>query len=185
MPGKLIEKWDGGSVAAIDWTGKAVLVVQAGDSGPAAGPPGCSNVNKAQLIPIRFEKLSLPWAKSSSFGLLMPLSMAIGLKYNMDPGVIRFLASAIHEFTQSLGKEIFYMIAELTGGRKNAFDTLAVTGLNAGLGILESTTELNNISTAIVKAMASTAWLTIDDPLHQEGELLTCIYFADSRKVGQ
>jgi hypothetical protein len=27
------------------------------------------------------------------------------------------------------------LIGEITGGRKNAFDTLAVTGLNAALGI--------------------------------------------------
>ncbi len=54
---------------------------------------------------------------------------------HMDPGATRIFASSIHEFTQSLGKENFYLIGEITGGRKNAFDTLAVTGLNAALGI--------------------------------------------------
>jgi len=32
---------------------------------------------------------------------------------------------------------------------------------------------------------ASTAWVTIDDTLHQSGEQLTCIYSAESRQVGQ
>lgn len=54
---------------------------------------------------------------------------------HMDPGATRFFAASIHEFTQSLGKENFYLIGEITGGRQNAFDTLEVTGLNAALGI--------------------------------------------------
>jgi len=53
----------------------------------------------------------------------------------MDPDATRIFASSIHEFTQSLGKENFILIGDITGGRKNAFDTLAVTGLNATLGI--------------------------------------------------
>jgi len=54
---------------------------------------------------------------------------------HMDPGATRYFASAIHEFTQSIGKENFYLITEITGGRKNAFKTLDTTGLNAALGI--------------------------------------------------
>ena len=54
---------------------------------------------------------------------------------HMDPGATRFFASSIHEFTQGLGKENFYLIGEITGGRGNAVDTLEVTGLNAALGI--------------------------------------------------
>ena len=53
----------------------------------------------------------------------------------MDPGATRFFASSIHEFCQSIGKENFYLIGEITGGRKNAFNSLEVTGLNAALGI--------------------------------------------------
>ena len=33
-------------------------------------------------------------------------------------------------------------------------------------------------------SLASTAWVTIDDILHQGGELLTCTYSTDSRQVG-
>ena len=54
---------------------------------------------------------------------------------HMDDGASRLFASAIHEFAQSIGKENFYLIGEITGGRFNAFDTLERTGLNAALGI--------------------------------------------------
>lgn len=54
---------------------------------------------------------------------------------HMDDGATRFFASAIHEFAQRLGKENFYLIGEITGGRQRAFNTLEVTGINAALGI--------------------------------------------------
>lgn len=54
---------------------------------------------------------------------------------HMDLGSTRYFASAINEFTESIGKENFYLIGEITGGRKNAYETLEATGLNAALGI--------------------------------------------------
>jgi glycosidase len=54
---------------------------------------------------------------------------------HMDDGASRFFASYIHEFAQSIGKENFYLIGEITGGRVRAFETLEVTGLDAALGI--------------------------------------------------
>ncbi len=54
---------------------------------------------------------------------------------HMDPGASRLLASAMHEFAARIGKDNFYLIAEITGGRANAFDTLGITGLDAALGI--------------------------------------------------
>jgi glycosidase len=54
---------------------------------------------------------------------------------HMDPGATRFFASVIHEFTEKLGKENFYLIGEITGGRDLAFTTLETTGLDAALGI--------------------------------------------------
>ena len=54
---------------------------------------------------------------------------------HMDLGATRFFAASIHEFTQSIGKENFYLIGEITGGRTNAFKTMEETGLNAALGI--------------------------------------------------
>ena len=53
----------------------------------------------------------------------------------MDKGAARYFTSVIHEFTQAIGKENFYLIGEITGGRQNAFTTLEETGMNAALGI--------------------------------------------------
>ena len=54
---------------------------------------------------------------------------------HMDTGATRYFASVIHEFAQSIGKENFYLIGEITGGRQRAFTTLEETGLDAALGI--------------------------------------------------
>ncbi len=54
---------------------------------------------------------------------------------HMDPGAVRFFASSIHEFAQAIGKEKFYMIGEITGGRNRRLTTLEATGLDAALGI--------------------------------------------------
>lgn len=54
---------------------------------------------------------------------------------HMDLGATRFFASAIHEFAESIGKENFYLIGEITGGRQRAYQTLEATGVDAALGI--------------------------------------------------
>jgi glycosidase len=54
---------------------------------------------------------------------------------HMDLGASRYFGSVIHEFAQSIGKENFYLIAEITGGRQRAFETLETTGLDAALGV--------------------------------------------------
>lgn len=54
---------------------------------------------------------------------------------HMEKGATRYFSSAIHEFTQSIGKENFTLIGEITGGRAWAYETLEETGLNAALGI--------------------------------------------------
>jgi glycosidase len=54
---------------------------------------------------------------------------------HMDTGAARFFASTIHEFTQCIGKENFYLIGEITGGRKFAYEKLETIGMNAALGI--------------------------------------------------
>lgn len=56
---------------------------------------------------------------------------------HMEKGAVRLFNSAIHEFAQSLGKERFHLIGEITGGRQNAFQTLTLTGMDAALGIDE------------------------------------------------
>jgi glycosidase len=54
---------------------------------------------------------------------------------HMDLGAARYLGSVIHEFAQKIGKDNFYLIGEITGGRGRAYHTLEVTGLDAALGI--------------------------------------------------
>lgn len=54
---------------------------------------------------------------------------------HMEPGATRYFASVIKEFSQSLGKENFFLVGEITGGRERAFTTLELTGLDAALGI--------------------------------------------------
>ena len=54
---------------------------------------------------------------------------------HMDLGATRYFTSVIHEFAESLGKERFYLIGEITGGRERAYRTLELTGLDAALGI--------------------------------------------------
>jgi glycosidase len=54
---------------------------------------------------------------------------------HMDDGASRLFTSVIHEFAETIGKENFYLIAEITGGRQRAFRTLETVGMNAALGI--------------------------------------------------
>ncbi|HLP03459.1 MAG TPA: alpha-amylase family glycosyl hydrolase [Opitutaceae bacterium] len=54
---------------------------------------------------------------------------------HMDTGAVRYFGSVIHEFAQRLGKENFYLIGEITGGRVFAFNKLEATGLDAALGV--------------------------------------------------
>ncbi|AJE04117.1 alpha-amylase family glycosyl hydrolase [Geobacter pickeringii] len=64
---------------------------------------------------------------------------------HMGSGATRFFASTIHEFAQRLGKENFYLIGEITGGREFAFETLETTGLNAALGVDEIPLKLEDL----------------------------------------
>lgn len=54
---------------------------------------------------------------------------------HMDPGATRFFVAVIHEFAEAIGKDNFYAIAEITGGRERAYNTLEETGVDAALGI--------------------------------------------------
>ena len=64
---------------------------------------------------------------------------------HMDLGAARFFASAIREFVESIGKENFYLIGEITGGRQRAYQTLEETGLDAALGIDEIPDKLEGL----------------------------------------
>jgi glycosidase len=54
---------------------------------------------------------------------------------HMDLGARRYFTAVMHEFAETLGKENFYLIGEITGGRQRAFTTLEKTGMDAALGI--------------------------------------------------
>jgi len=54
---------------------------------------------------------------------------------HMEPGAVRYFANVIHEFAQSLGKDNFYLIGEITGGRAHAVNIVESTGVDAALGI--------------------------------------------------
>lgn len=62
---------------------------------------------------------------------------------HMDAGATRYFASVIHEFTEAIGKDNFYIVGEITGGREFAFERLETTGLDAALGIADERAKMN------------------------------------------
>lgn len=56
---------------------------------------------------------------------------------HMDPGATRYLTSVIKEFAQSIGKDRFFCVGEITGSRSFAFELMQVTGLDAALGLAD------------------------------------------------
>jgi glycosidase len=64
---------------------------------------------------------------------------------HMDPGATRFFASVIHEFAQVLGKDDFYIIGEITGGREFAFKRMEETGLDAALAISDERLKMTGL----------------------------------------
>lgn len=54
---------------------------------------------------------------------------------HMDPGATRYFVSDIRQFTESIGKEKFCLMGEISGGRERAFHTREDTGLDAALAI--------------------------------------------------
>jgi glycosidase len=64
---------------------------------------------------------------------------------HMDPGATRYFASVIHEYAESVGKDNFYIIGEITGGREFAFTRMEETGLDAALGIADERIKMNGL----------------------------------------
>ncbi len=65
---------------------------------------------------------------------------------HMEPGAVRYFSNVIHEYAQSLGKENFYLIGEITGGRAHACNLMDKTGINAALGINDIPDKLENLA---------------------------------------
>lgn len=56
---------------------------------------------------------------------------------HMETGAVRYFAMAMHEFAQTLGKDQFLLVGEISGDRTFAFRKLQATGLDAALGIAD------------------------------------------------
>lgn len=54
---------------------------------------------------------------------------------HIEPGAMRIFTNVIREFAQSIGKENFSLIGEVTGGRAHAVNILNTTGIDAAIGI--------------------------------------------------
>ena len=54
---------------------------------------------------------------------------------HMGPEALRTFCDVIREFTQSIGKERFLLVGEISGGREHAWEVVEKTGLDAALGI--------------------------------------------------
>jgi glycosidase len=54
---------------------------------------------------------------------------------HMGTEALRTFCDVIREFTQSIGKERFLLVGEVSGGREHAWDVVEKTGLDAALGI--------------------------------------------------
>lgn len=66
---------------------------------------------------------------------------------HIDPGATRFFVSVIHQFCQQIGKENFYLLGEIAGTRKFAYNLWKETGLNGALGI----SEIPSLMTELIK----------------------------------
>lgn len=65
---------------------------------------------------------------------------------HMETGAVRFFAVAMHEFAQTLGKDYFFLLGEITGDRAFAFFKMQETGLNAALGIADVQNALGDMA---------------------------------------
>ena len=54
---------------------------------------------------------------------------------HMGPEALRTFCDVIREFAQSIGKERFLLVGEVSGGREHAWEVVEKTGLDAALGI--------------------------------------------------
>jgi glycosidase len=66
---------------------------------------------------------------------------------HMDVGATRYFASAVHEFAESIGKDRFFLVGEITGGRDFAVETMECTGLDAALGLADLQGKLEDAAT--------------------------------------
>ena len=61
---------------------------------------------------------------------------------HVDLGATRWFASVVHEYAESIGKDRFLLVGEITGPRSQAVSTMELTGLDAALGLADVQTRL-------------------------------------------
>ncbi len=66
---------------------------------------------------------------------------------HMERGATRYFSSVVHEFAQSVGKDRFLLVGEITGTRPDAIVTMQLTGLDAALGLADVQQQLNDTAT--------------------------------------
>ena len=66
---------------------------------------------------------------------------------HMDHGATRYFTSVGHEFAQSVGKDRFFLVGEITGSRGHAVQTMQLTGLDAALGLADVQHFLEGVAT--------------------------------------
>ena len=66
---------------------------------------------------------------------------------HMDRGATRYVASVVHEFAESIGKDRFLLVGEITGPRSEAIATMELTGLDAALGLADVQDQLERAAT--------------------------------------
>jgi glycosidase len=68
---------------------------------------------------------------------------------HMGPEALRTFCDVIREFTQSIGKEHFLLVGEVSGGREHAWEVVEKTGLDAALGIEDVPGKLERMVTGL------------------------------------
>ncbi len=70
---------------------------------------------------------------------------------HMGPEALRTFCDVIREFTQSIGKERFLLVGEISGGREHAWEVVEQAGLDAALGIEDVPGKLEGMVTGHVE----------------------------------
>ena len=107
-----------------------------------AGPADDYHPSNALIAICEAYKFWIAWADVDGF--------RVDTVKHMDKGAARYMTSALHEFAQSIGKDNFYLIGEITGGRDKAVEDMEAIGLDAALGINDVMHRMENL----VKGMA-------------------------------
>jgi len=90
---------------------------------------------------------------------------------HMGIEALRNFCDAIREFTQSIGKERFLLVGEVSGGRINAWEVVEKAGLDAALGIEDVPGKLERMTSGAAEPAEYFSvfrnWILDDQALHR------------------